>query len=80
MIDYKKRLQVNSIYFIRNMKIDDTSDFLTEKLRNVGKVQPYSLRIIMDFRIQQANTTAKLKSIFYKGLNRYNMLPFDVRN
>ena len=34
----------------------------------------------MDFRIQQANTTAKQKSLFYKGLNLYNMLPFDVKN
>ena len=34
----------------------------------------------MDFSIQQANTTAKQKSRQYKGLNLYNMLPFDVKN
>ena len=34
----------------------------------------------MDFSIQQVNTTAKQKSLFYKRLSLYNMLPFDVKN
>ena len=46
----------------------------------IGEVQPYSLRNYMSFRIQQANYTAKQWTIFYKGLNLYNMLPFDVQN
>ena len=58
------------------MKIGDAPDYLTEQLRYVGEVQPYSLRNVMDFRIQQA----KRKSLFYKGLNLYNMLPSDVKN
>ena len=62
------------------MKIGDASDYLTEQLRYVGEIQPYSLRNVMDFRIQQSNTTGKQKSLFYKGLNLYNMLPFDVKN
>ena len=62
------------------MKIGDAADYLTEQLRYVGEVQPYSLRNVIDFRIQQANTTAKQKSLLYKGLNLYIMLPFDVKN
>ena len=61
------------------MKIGDAPDYLTEQLCYVGEVQLYSLRNVMDFRIQQANTTARQNS-FYKGLNLYNMLPFDVKN
>ena len=79
-LNIRERLQVNTIYFIRKMKIGDVPEYLTEQLRYVGEVQPYSLRNVMDFRIQQANTTAKQKSLFYKGLNLYNMLPFDVKN
>ena len=55
-------------------------DYLPEQLRSPGEDQPYSLKNLMDFRIQQANITAKQKSLFYKGLNLYNMLPFDVIN
>ena len=58
-LNIKERLQVNTIYFIRKMKIADAPDYLTEQLRYVGEVQPYSLRNVMNFRIQQANTTAK---------------------
>ena len=79
-LNIRERLQVNSIYFIRKMKIGNVPDYLTEQLRYVGEVQSYSLRNVVDFRIQQANTTAKQKSLFYKGLNLYNMLPFDVKN
>ena len=79
-LNIRERLQVNTIYFIRKMKIGDAPDYLTEQLRYVGEVQPYSLRNVTDFRIQQANTTAKQKSLFYKGLNLYNMVPFDVKN
>ena len=31
-------------------------------------------------RIQQANTTVRQKSLSYKGLYLYNMLPFEVKN
>ena len=61
------------------MKIGDAPDYLTEQLHYVGEVQPYSFRYIMDFRIQQANTTAKQKSL-NKVLNLYNRLTFDVKN
>ena len=79
-LNIRERLHHNIIYFIRKMKIGDAPDYLAEQLHYVGKVQPYSLRNVMDFRIQQANTTAKQKSLFYKGLNLYNMLPFDLKN
>ena len=62
------------------MEEGDAPDYPTEQLRYVGEVQPYNLRNVMDFRIQEANTTTRQKSIFYKGLNLYNMLPFDVKN
>ena len=62
-LNIRERLQVNTIYFIRKMKIGDAPDYLTEQLRYVGEVQPYSLRNVMDFRIQHANTTAKQKSL-----------------
>ena len=75
MVKIKEKLQGNTINFIRKMKIGDAPEYLTEQLRYVEEVQPYSLRNVMDFRIQQADTTAKQKS-----LNSYNMLPFDVKN
>ena len=78
-LNVRERLQVNTIYFIRKMKICDAPDYLIQQLRFVGEVLPYSLRNDMDFRIQQANTTARQKSL-YKGLNLYNMLPFEVKN
>ena len=62
------------------MKIGDASNYIIEQLRYVVQFQPYSLRNVMDFRIQQANTTAKQKLLFYTGLNLYNMLPFNVKN
>ena len=62
------------------MKIGYAPDYLTEQLCYVGEVQPYSLRNVMDFKIQQANTTARQKSLFYKGLNPSNMLSFEVKN
>ena len=68
-----KSPQVNTIYFIRKMKIGNTPDYLTEQLRYVDEVQPYSLRNAMDF-IQQSNTTAKQKSLLHKGLNLRNYL------
>ena len=41
------------------MKIGDEPDYLTDQLNYVGEVQPYSLSNVMDFGIQQANTTAR---------------------
>ena len=64
-----KSLRVNTVYFIRKIKIGDAPDYPTEQVRYVDEVQPYSLRNVKDFRIQQANTTAKQKSLFHKGLN-----------
>ena len=78
-LNIRERLQVNTIYFIHKTKIGDAPDYLTEQLRYLGEV-PYSLRNAMDFRIQQANTTAKQKPMFYKVLNLYNILAFDVKN
>ena len=46
------------------MKIGDATEYLTKQLRYVGEVQPYSLRNVMDFRIQKDNTIAKQKSVF----------------
>ena len=80
MVKCKRKTTSKTIYFIRKMKIGDEPDYLTEQLRYVGEIQPYSLRNVMDFRFQQANTTAKQKSLFYKRINLYNMLPFDVKN
>ena len=51
-LNIKERLQVNTIYFIRNIKIDDASDYRIDQLRYIGEVQPYSLGNVMDFRIQ----------------------------
>ena len=39
-LNVRERLQVNTIYFIRKMKIGDVPDYLTEQLRYVGEVQP----------------------------------------
>ena len=46
------------------MKIGDAPDFVTQQLRYVGEVQPYSLRDFMGLRIQQANTTPRQKLLF----------------
>ena len=48
MVECKRK----TIYFIQKMKIGDAPDYLTEQLSYVGEVQPYSLRNVMDFRIQ----------------------------
>ena len=37
-------------------------------------------KMLRNVSIQEANTTAKQKPLFYKGLNLYNMLPLDVKN
>ena len=52
MVKIKERLQANTINFIRKMKIGDAPEYQTEQLRYVEEVQPYSLRNVMDFRIQ----------------------------
>ena len=70
-LNVRERIQVNTIYFIRKNKIRYAPDYLTEERHYVMEVQPYSFRNVMDFRIQQVNTTPRQKSLFYKGLNLY---------
>ena len=36
-LNVRERLQVNTIYFIRKMKIGDASDYLTEQLPTSGR-------------------------------------------
>ena len=50
-------------------EIGDAPDYLTEQLSYV-----------IDFWIRQDNTTARQKSLFYKELYLYNVLPFEIKN
>ena len=56
------------------IKIEESPEYLTEQLKYVGEAQPYRLRNVNNFRPQRADTSAMLKSLYYKGLNMYNKM------
>ena len=79
-LNVRERLQVNTIIFYSKNEDVRCTRLCNRTTTLRWEVQPYSLRNVMDFRIQQGNTSANQKSLFYKGLTLYNMLPFNVKN
>lgn len=78
-LNVKQRLEFNTLIFIQKMKKGDAPDYLTDQIKYVRDVQPYSLRNDENFRLQHMATTAMQRSLFYKGLKLYNMLPNNVK-
>ena len=77
---WHKRLELNTLNFIQKLKIGKAPKYLTEQLKYVGEAQPYRLRNANNFRLQRADTSATLKSLYYRGLNMYNKMPDYLKN
>lgn len=74
-----QRLKLNTLVAIFKMKYGKAPKYLTENIMFVGDVQPYQLRNASDFRLQLHNTSAAQRTIFFKGLQLFNMLPDDTK-
>lgn len=79
-LDIQQRLELNTLNFIQKMKMGNAPQYLCDQLEYVGEIQPYGLRNADNFRLQRVSTSAMQRSLFYKGLNMYNMLPTDAKN
>lgn len=79
-LNITQRLEFNTLNFIQKMKIGSAPEYLTQQLRFVGEVQPYQLRNAENFRLQRTTTTKMQRSLFYKGLQLYNMLPDNSKS
>lgn len=66
--------------FVRKMKKGDAPKYLCEQIKYVGESQPYMLRNADDFRILRVKTSQMQKTLFYKGLQLYNLLPANIKN
>ena len=64
------------------MRILEAPEYLIELLKYVEEAQPYRLRNANNFRLQQADTSAMQKSLYYKELNTsmYNKMPNYLKN
>lgn len=79
-LNIKQRLEMNTLHFIQKMKTGNAPEYLIEQLNYVREIQPYHLRNADNFRLPKAATTAMQRSLFYKGLHLYNMLPMNVKS
>lgn len=79
-LNIRQRLEMNTLSFIQKMKMGYSPDYLREHLQYIGDVQPYDLRNAQNFRIQRVTTTSRQNTLFYKGLQLYNMLPNELKN
>lgn len=78
-LNIQQRLALNTLNFVQKMKMGNAPDYLIGQLNYVGEMQPYNLRNAEDFRLQRVTTTAMQRSLFFKGLKLYNMLPNYIK-
>lgn len=79
-LNIKQRLELSTISFIQKLKKGEAPEYLTEQITYVREAQPYQLRNSENFRIERVSTSAMQRSLFFKGLQLYNLLPNEIKN
>ena len=74
------RLYYFTMVFVFKLRNGMLPSYFTEFVTLRDEIHSYSTRRNMDFHINKTNYVSTMTSLFYRGMNGFNLLPVNVKN